>query len=98
MRISDWSSDVCSSDLGNLTAVIAEELGDAVTFRAEESGRRLAMTACPSAIEAHIDNLALPTDAAMKPDGLLEALTTCRMAHAAICIGTDAAAIRNEGA
>src|SRR3546814_17683896 len=44
---------------GNLTAVIAEELGDAVTFRAEESGRRLAMTACPSSIEAHIDNLAM---------------------------------------
>lgn len=82
---------------GNLTAVIAEELGDAVTFRAEESGRRLAMTACPSAIEAHIRELALPADAVMNPDGLLRALTTCRMAHSAICVGAAAAATRYAG-
>lgn len=82
---------------GNVTAVIAEELGDAVTFKAEKSGRRLAMTACPSAIEAFISKLALPADAALKSDGLLHALTTCRMAHAAICVGTAAAATRYAG-
>ncbi|MCP3733019.1 acyl-CoA dehydrogenase family protein [Sphingomonas sp. MG17] len=82
---------------GHLTAVIAEEPGDAVTFSAEASGRRLGMTACPSALEAHIRQLAVPADAALKPDGLLDALTTCRMAHAAICIGAAAAATRYAG-
>lgn len=80
-----------------LTAVIAEELDNAVTFAAEASGRRLAMTACPSAIDARIDKLAVPADAALKQDGLLRALTTCRMAHSAICVGTAAAATRYAG-
>ena len=80
---------------GNLTAAIAEELGDAVAFKVGE--RRLAMTACPSALEARITDLALPTYAALKSDGLLQALTTCRMAHASVCIGTAAAATRYAG-
>ncbi|AUW59679.1 hypothetical protein C1T17_17905 [Sphingobium sp. SCG-1] len=84
-------------DDGKLTAVIAENPGDAVTFKAEETGRRLAMTACPSALEARITDLALPADAAMESEGLLGALTTCRMAHSAVCIGTAAAATRYAG-
>jgi alkylation response protein AidB-like acyl-CoA dehydrogenase len=82
---------------GKLAAVIAEELGDSVAFKAEEPARRLAMTACPSAIEARISNLSVPADAALKSDGLLQALTTCRMAHASVCIGAAAAATRYAG-
>ncbi len=78
----------------NLAAVLVEQLGDAVVFKGTEADRRLGMTACPSALEAHITNLALPKTAAMKTDGLLQALTTCRMAHSSVCIGTAAAATR----
>jgi alkylation response protein AidB-like acyl-CoA dehydrogenase len=82
---------------GNLAAVLAEKVHDAVVFTGAESDRRLGMTACPSALEASITSLALPTEAAMKPQGLLQALTTCRMAHASVCIGTAAAATRYAG-
>lgn len=78
-------------------AVVVENPGEAVTFSAEASGRRLAMTACPSAIEARISNLTLPADAGMRHEGLLKALATCRMAHAALCVGTAAAATRYAG-
>jgi alkylation response protein AidB-like acyl-CoA dehydrogenase len=82
---------------GKVVAVIAEDLGKAVEFRAEKTGRRLAMTACPSAIEARISGLSLPATAALNPDGLLKALTVCRMAHASVCIGAAAAATRYAG-
>lgn len=81
----------------NLIAVIAEDLDNAVTFAAEASGGRLAMTACPSAIDARIDRLAVPADAALKQEGLHRALTTCRMAHSAVCVGAAAAATRYAG-
>ena len=80
-----------------LVAVIAEEVGDAVTFRTGEDERRLAMTACPSAIDANIRGLVLPADAAMQSNGLLDALTASRMAHSSICIGAAAAATRYAG-
>src|SRR3546814_17404591 len=32
MRISDWSSDVCSSDLGHLVAVLGDDVADVVTL------------------------------------------------------------------
>src|SRR3546814_2244050 len=38
MRISDWSSDVCSSDLDRL--VVARHLDDALDHRAVEAQRR----------------------------------------------------------
>jgi alkylation response protein AidB-like acyl-CoA dehydrogenase len=79
---------------GSLAAVLTEDLGGAVTFDTGEPLRRLGMTACPSALEARIANLAMPASAAMSSDSLLQALTTCRMAHAAVCIGTAAAATR----
>ncbi len=82
---------------GGLTAVIAENPGEAVIFSSEESGRRIGMTACPSAIEARISDLVVPADAALHSQGLLKALTTCRMVHAAICVGTAAAATRYAG-
>jgi alkylation response protein AidB-like acyl-CoA dehydrogenase len=82
---------------GDLMAVIAEQLGDSVAFQLGEPRRRLAMTACPSALEARITNLVLPASAALKSDGLSKALTTCRMAHAAVCVGTAAAATRYAG-
>src|SRR3546814_9546176 len=47
MRISDWSSDVCSSDLGNLDIVLGDDLSDAQrrmlsnAARAAERGARL---------------------------------------------------------
>jgi alkylation response protein AidB-like acyl-CoA dehydrogenase len=81
------------NDAGELTAVIAENPGDAIKFRGTES-RRLAMTACPSALEARIDNLELPADAMMKSDGLHRSLTECRLAHASICFGAADAATR----
>jgi alkylation response protein AidB-like acyl-CoA dehydrogenase len=80
---------------GNLTAVLAERLGDAVEFR--EGSGRLAMAACPTAIDARIRDLELPADATLKSDGLLRALTICRLAHASVCIGTAAAATRYAG-
>lgn len=82
---------------GRLTAVIAEDLGDSVRLAPEQSGRRIAMTACPSAIAADISGLTLPAAAGMKEDGLFRALTTCRLAHAAVCVGTAAAATRYAG-
>src|SRR3546814_18644767 len=41
MRISDWSSDVCSSDLPGLQAIEGVEVAS-VCNRTEESGRRVA--------------------------------------------------------
>jgi alkylation response protein AidB-like acyl-CoA dehydrogenase len=80
---------------GNLAAVLAERPGDAVEFR--EGCGRLAMAACPSAIEARILDLELPADAALKSEGLHRALMICRLAHASVCIGTAAAATRYAG-
>jgi alkylation response protein AidB-like acyl-CoA dehydrogenase len=82
---------------GDLAAVITEQFGDSVAYQLGEPRRRLAMTACPSALEARIANLVLPASAALKSDGLLKALTTCRMAHASVCVGTAAAATRYAG-
>jgi alkylation response protein AidB-like acyl-CoA dehydrogenase len=82
---------------GAPAAVLADELGESVSFQLGEPTRRLAMTACPSALEARITDLVLPASAGLSSDGLLEALTTCRMAHAAVCVGTAAAATRYAG-
>jgi alkylation response protein AidB-like acyl-CoA dehydrogenase len=81
---------------GKLTALIADDVDGAVEFKAGNSGR-LALGACPSVIEARIHNLQVPKDAALNSNGLLRALTICRLAHASICIGAAAAATRYAG-
>src|SRR3546814_19496184 len=46
MRISDWSSDVCSSDLNETTAIITEiddDVGDALRTEIGEGVRQLAV-------------------------------------------------------
>src|SRR3546814_6656693 len=49
MRISDWSSDVCSSDLAGVAATFAMALGTAITVSAlailTPYSKRLALTA-----------------------------------------------------
>jgi alkylation response protein AidB-like acyl-CoA dehydrogenase len=82
---------------GQLAAVLAENLDGAVEFGGTDSGR-LALSACPSALEARIDNLELPPEALMNTQRLHRAVTECRLAHASICVGTAAAATRYAGA
>jgi alkylation response protein AidB-like acyl-CoA dehydrogenase len=88
---------VGQDERGALTAVVTNQQGSSVRTRTEQGGRRLAMTACPSAIEAFIRDLSVPKEAELRPDGLLQALTICRMAHASVCLGTAASAIRYAG-
>src|SRR3546814_5678689 len=38
MRISDWSSDVCSSDLPNVTEAVEAAKGGQIEFRVEKAG------------------------------------------------------------
>jgi alkylation response protein AidB-like acyl-CoA dehydrogenase len=92
-----FSVIVGRNENGDLAAVIAEQLGDSVAYQLGEPKRRLAMTACPSALETRITSLVLPASALLESDGLLKALTICRMAHASVCVGTAAAATRYAG-
>lgn len=82
---------------GELAAVVAEDLGDAVEFRGVDT-RRLALTACPSALDARIDDLELPAAALMNAQGLHRAVTECRLAHASVCVGAAASATQYAGA
>src|SRR3546814_14670788 len=41
MRISDWSSDVCSSDLGAFPAIVSQALFDQARLIVEERSKRL---------------------------------------------------------
>jgi acyl-CoA dehydrogenase len=81
---------------GKLMALIADKIDRAVEFKAGNSGQ-LALGACPSVIEARIHNLQVPADGALNFNGLLRALTICRLAHASVCIGAAAAATRYAG-
>ena len=81
---------------GEVAGLIFDEPGDAVAIKADGGGR-LAMSACPMAIEARIEDLEIPVEGALRSDGLLRALTICRLAHASVCVGTAAAATRYAG-
>src|SRR3546814_11624426 len=75
MRISDWSSDVCSSDLGNMGAPMAEyllkagytlsahDLNEVAVRRLVELGGRAAFSAYDAATEADLVITMLPNDA-----------------------------------
>ena len=82
---------------GELAAVVAEDLGGSVEFRGTEA-RRLALTACPSALDARINDLELPAASMMQSEGLHRAVTECRLAHASVCIGAAASATHYAGA
>jgi alkylation response protein AidB-like acyl-CoA dehydrogenase len=82
---------------GAVTGLIVEDLGGAVGFRGAGRGRKLAMNACPTAVEARIRDLQAPADSALTTGNLQRALTICRLAHACVCIGTAAAATRFAG-
>lgn len=81
---------------GKLTAVIAENIEGAVQFKIAKRGH-LALGACPLAIEAQIRDLKVPVTAALNSDGLPRALGVCRLAHAAVCVGSAAATTRYAG-
>src|SRR3546814_16739837 len=54
MRISDWSSDVCSSDLASLTKVLNEQLDASVTASASTSGLGLNLGATSASISGGV--------------------------------------------
>jgi alkylation response protein AidB-like acyl-CoA dehydrogenase len=81
---------------GKLIALVHDEGAGAVELKVADSGQ-LALGACPMAIEARIREWQVPASAALNHDGLLRALTLCRLAHAAVCIGAAAAATRYAG-
>ncbi len=83
-------------EAGALAALVVEGPPEGVAFK-DAGGRRLALRACPNAIEARISNLRAPAEAALRPEGLLRAVTICRLAHAAVCVGAAAAATRYAG-
>lgn len=82
---------------GALAGLLIEDLGGAVEFRGAGRGRKLAMNACPTAVEARFWDLQAPADSALATEDLQRALTICRLAHACVCIGTAAAATRFAG-
>jgi alkylation response protein AidB-like acyl-CoA dehydrogenase len=82
---------------GALVGLIIENLDGAVEFRGAGRGRKLAMNACPTAVEARIRDLRAPPESVLPTEGLHRALTICRLAHACVCIGTAAAATRFAG-
>src|SRR3546814_10431806 len=70
MRISDWSSDVCSSDLTIVRPVPwARSLGD-LAFRPERWGNRLIRIAAPGGTHLLIRRHAAPELALWVPAGL----------------------------
>lgn len=81
---------------GALCVALLEGAQNGIRFTGLQSDR-LALQACPSATEAWIDNLEVPAENLMTGGDVGRAVSVCRMAHAAFCIGVATAATSYAG-
>jgi alkylation response protein AidB-like acyl-CoA dehydrogenase len=89
----DVSVVIARDDSGELIGFVVDDVPDAVEFDGAED-RRLAMSAAHLAHAARLRGLRVPAEAALNREGLAAAIGVCRLAQAAVSLGTAEAAIR----
>src|SRR3546814_3094124 len=90
MRISDWSSDVCSSDLEFCEDVRARRLGGSITRdrrdRASGAARPSGPTAAPAPNPSRSRSLAAAGDAGRSEEQTSELQSLMRNSYAVLCM------------